>query len=401
MRLEDVQLANALHAAGKSADALAAVLREKSEGNFLYAAETLNGIERGLIDLERLEYLPPGLAGLYEERFRHEYPDEECFSQPRRVLEVVSAAQEPLDESQLALATGLDRIEQLPKVLRRVTNYLSSHMEVDGRKLYTAYHKSLTDWLADESRRGALHTILASRGHQLLANMCWDEYQTGSMSRYPLAFLPTHLLGAERWNDLTELLQNQFYLDAKARRGLLYRLAEDLQQAAERLRDRDVGRLLRLLGEAVRRDIRFIWENIEDNPEVLFQCLWNTCWWYDCPATVHHHEVDDGTVPPWELPSAKLCELLESWKTERERVTKNFLWARSLIPPAEPLGGPQRAIFRGHQAGITDLACLPDGTRFVSSAYDGTLRLWDLKQGRQVSRVVFRILFLRLPGCIT
>ena len=38
-------------------------------------------------------------------------------------------------------------------------------------------------------------------------------------------------------------------------------------------------RILKLLDEAVRRDVHFI----DRHPSTFFQCLWNTCWWYDWP----------------------------------------------------------------------------------------------------------------------
>jgi hypothetical protein len=37
--------------------------------------------------------------------------------------------------------------------------------------------------------------------------------------------------------------------------------------------------MVRLLEEATRRDVQFI----DRHPTTLFQCMWNTCWWYDCP----------------------------------------------------------------------------------------------------------------------
>ena len=38
-------------------------------------------------------------------------------------------------------------------------------------------------------------------------------------------------------------------------------------------------RILKLLDEAIRRDVHFI----DRHPTTFFQCMWNTCWWYDCP----------------------------------------------------------------------------------------------------------------------
>jgi hypothetical protein len=42
--------------------------------------------------------------------------------------------------------------------------------------------------------------------------------------------------------------------------------------------------LLRRLDAAIQRN----WHFIEGDQESLFQCLWNTCWWYDCPELTRH-----------------------------------------------------------------------------------------------------------------
>lgn len=46
-------------------------------------------------------------------------------------------------------------------------------------------------------------------------------------------------------------------------------------------REHPKHRMLELLEEAIRRDIHFI----ARHPTTLFQCMWNTCWWYDCPES--------------------------------------------------------------------------------------------------------------------
>jgi len=52
--------------------------------------------------------------------------------------------------------------------------------------------------------------------------------------------------------------------------------------------------------DALRRDIHFIARHAQDYPQALFQCLWNTCWWYDCPEAALHYE--EGRPPG--LPSS-------------------------------------------------------------------------------------------------
>ena len=51
-------------------------------------------------------------------------------------------------------------------------------------------------------------------------------------------------------------------------------------------------RILTLLDEAIRREVHFI----DRHPTTLFQCVWNSCWWYDCPEAVNHAMIEGGAV---------------------------------------------------------------------------------------------------------
>lgn len=49
-------------------------------------------------------------------------------------------------------------------------------------------------------------------------------------------------------------------------------------------------RILRLFHKVIRDDINFI----ERHPTTLFQCMWNTCWWYDCSEAARHFDPLEG-----------------------------------------------------------------------------------------------------------
>jgi hypothetical protein len=79
---------------------------------------------------------------------------------------------------------------------------------------------------------------------------------------------------------------------------------------------------LKLLDEAVRRDMHFI----DRHPTTLFQCMWNTCWWCDCPERAAHMEqptgeVEDRTASQRE---PRLSGYMELWRTKKSESVPNF-----------------------------------------------------------------------------
>src|SRR5687768_9411490 len=102
-------------------------------------------------------------------------------------------------------------------------------------------------------------------------------------------------------------------------------------------------RILKLLDEAIRRDVHFI----DRHPTTLFQCMWNTCWWYDCPEATQHYVKPEGgwrETLPWGRAGEKLHQLLECWREQKEQATSGFFWLRSLRPPPVHLGTSQQQV---------------------------------------------------------
>ncbi len=150
-------------------------------------------------------------------------------------------------------------------------------------------------------------------------------------------------------------------------------------------------RILKLLDEAIRRDAHFV----HRHPMTLFQCLWNSCWWYDSSAAAVHYDLRISEKSfghqtlPWELPIDKrISPLLERWRAEKERGTPGFHWVRALSPPTQHLGTAQLAVFRGHEDGVSSVVFSPNGRLIISGSGDKTIRIWDALNAQEIS--VFR-----------
>ena len=159
---------------------------------------------------------------------------------------------------------------------------------------------------------------------------------------------------------------------------MIFELVRDYANTLETMpRDHPRYHILKLLDEAICRDVHFI----DRHPTTLFQCMWNTCWWYDCPEAVEFFDLSQEQRThqlPWQMPlEFRLSTLLVRWRSERERDRPNLVWIRSTRPPPLQLGTAQKALLRGHSAAVNCLAYSADGRYLATGSEDQTARLWE------------------------
>lgn len=254
-------------------------------------------------------------------------------------------------------------------------------------------------------RRVSLHALLhgfatALAGEplalhsQLLAayrKLCPNGWPSGPNDGYLLQNLARHLGEAQDREELAHLLLNPRWLEVKVAAGLAYDLPVEFDAALRVLHpEQSEHRLVDLVKEALRRDIEFI----ALHPPTLFQCLWNTCWWYDSPEAQWHYQEADG---PWDRSGPKLAELMEGWRRTKEAEAPGFVWVRTLRPPRRHLGTAQRNSL-GTETQVHGLAFSPDGLRLVSSEFfeddneglcrwNVVLRVWSVDHGALERRI--------------
>jgi len=332
------------------------------------------------------------LFGQVITRLREEFDPEVV----RTVLALIACSRKGMSQRELLeMIEGID-VEQSSGDLFPVLRQLRPYMQHRGELLdffHRGLYKAVRDrYLPDEERGEHFHSDLAKYFHVKL-NPPAEDLWSGNYVR-ALSELPYHQTKGRLWKSLETTLTDLPFLEAKTAAGWGFELVGDYSSAVAAMpKDRPSHRVLWLLEEALRRDVHFIAQHSEDYPQALFQCLWNTCWWYDCDeAAAHYEEPEDGWAlgnAPWKRSEeGRLCLLMERWYKSRERSSGSFRWLRSQRPPSLNLGTAQRAVFRGHENQVTSLAFSQDGQRIVSGSADGTVRLWDAKSGAELA--VFR-----------
>ena len=256
--------------------------------------------------------LEAAFRGIYD-RVRNQRPGEATAAEGRqraRLLQLLCVAREPLELEQLAGLTAADDRPLLLEELRDRVEEMSQWLLEVGRGRFKPWHQGLVDYVRRD--------VLGLAGvRSVEGTFCrWLEAEGGL---YPLRRRVSHLIAAGRAGDAAALLLDLPFLEAKAGAGLLFGLTGEFTAVAEALPQGDPPRdLLGLLEEALRRDLHFL----ARRPSCLFQCLWNSCWWYDCAEAAAHFrapEQDGGAEsPPWARPGPKLAAVLEQWRAVKE-----------------------------------------------------------------------------------
>lgn len=198
--------------------------------------------------------------------------------------------------------------------------------------------------------------------------------------------LPWQLMQIKQYDQLGRLFIDISFLEAKTEAGMIFDLADDFSKVIQIIPGgHPIIRILNFLEEAIRRNIHFIFKH----PTSLFQCLWNTCWWYDCPDALNHYEKTNRGIHEFSYSEdQRLCTLLQKWRIERQPQSIQKPWARSRRPPLIRLGLGQQMVFQGHCAGIKGLAVQSHYKLLASASWDGTVKVWNYHSGKIITTIL-------------
>ena len=197
--------------------------------------------------------------------------------------------------------------------------------------------------------------------------------------------LPWQRLRAQQWNEIEHLFTELLFLEAKVECGMVRELLTDFRESISALpSDRKMIKIFKLIERAIQKDLLFI----AQYPINLFQCLWNSCWWYDCPEAAHHYiDIENyilktnGNIPPWLQSDTKLFKIIEKWHQQKEQLTPGFRWVRSIRPPANGL--ENKLIVINEHAHTKYLAISSSG-QILIRANEHNASLWDINSTKQL-----------------
>lgn len=185
---------------------------ERSEGVFLYIERFCDDVQHGHLSLDRPEQFPQGLGGIYCQWFQRQFPDLQTFRKDvRPALRAILAAREPLPiEILQRLFNWQD--EELHDFNRTLGSLFPVAKE-NGCKAIKPCHKSLADWLADDSKAGA-YFVSAGEGEKMLSKQGAAECRNANdFAGYWIRHLLDHLKSTGMKYNLAEMLSNLHFLE--------------------------------------------------------------------------------------------------------------------------------------------------------------------------------------------
>jgi len=414
-----------------NANELVEQILEKSEGVFLYVERVCDDLNKDYLSLDNLDQFPIGLGGIFKQFFDRQFPDLEYFrSNIRPALRAILAAREPLPLD--ILKNLFDWQEEEMYDFIRVLGSLFPVIEEGGRKVIKPYHKSLIDWLTNQSASDH-YFVNTLEGHRLLADYGWELYTTedDNLDIFFVKWLPSHLQILERWDDLTNILCDLNFIQIKCMIGMTYNLVKDYELALNELPEAEIDKVKEIQHqETIKKYIEEMilyannWNNIRkknelnqiyieiSEKEIPLPEIINSVKPLDFDAILKTIRLSNENLSRFtKIKAFSMFVNTECSTILKYAHIKGFLYQhayncadsgvvakqaeKSIIkdkqslfllkevqdkPRYNPFPGLVKT-FEGHTDIIWDVKITPDAKFAISAGNDGTIRIWDIKNG--------------------
>jgi WD40 repeat protein len=419
-------------AADLSQEAFAEVVRDKSQGNFLYVRNLLQTLaaQPATITSDPLDELPTGVEAIYVEFLERllEGDWDVWAERYAPLLGTLAVARHALSEQQLAGFVGITR-HQVRRHLRTLRSFLNVDESLSpSQRTYAIYHRSFVDFLLDEDRseeywceEQAQHERIA-RYYLFRFKDNWQECDV-----YGLLHLAAHLAKCGRDDILRRLLFDLDWMQAKLDAASAHALAIDYDLLPDDKELRLVQGAVQLSAHILNRDTSLLWSQLygrlitrrEPNIRAMLSKLPKMPWLRPLTASLippggpllrtlqGHTDVvsavavtpdvryvisasRDGELRVWEVVSGMLIRMLHR---HTDAVNAVAVTPDSKVAISASSDGTARVwnidsgresyALLGHSAAVNAVAATPDGKFVISASDDCTLRVWDLENGKE------------------
>jgi WD40 repeat protein len=346
----------------------------QSDGIFLYAKTIVQNLLNGTFTFDQIDRFPPGLGGMYQMNFHRLFINEEKFQDVRPLLEIILASYNPLTLDELAHYHSGTRHE-IKRLLQTLAEFFP---ENDGT--FSAFHKSLTDWLLGMSNQHHLYICDIIKGHTVIADILFKDLEEDRRTEYGVKYLPKHLFYAGRLKEMQQLLNDIHYIEARSAIHEVYSLIEDykLYLSGAPIEKRNIG------SQSNDQIWDFERHSYESNnytssltPDKKTSAILNFLYrqaglfqlYGNIPGFVPQQAFNDGLIP-----------IVFQENSRISKINLCFLLTDSFRKRFDPF--PLITMeFREHKLGISDLSISRDAQWLVSASFDKTVRLWNLDTG--------------------
>jgi len=380
------------------------LILKNSNYNFMYLFFILKGLSKGEYHDVSIDSLPLGLAGYYKSHWIRMGMEEKgiLIDEKLNVLYVLANAKQPLSLGLLSEFTEIPK-NTLSSIIEDWNQFINSY-SINESTRYSIYHKSFIDFLRDrqtiQTSGDSLENI-----NNLICDSLWGDsldypiqlkvrFNQISTEKfeYIVKDLAAHLIEGKKSERLFHLFTNLDYLETKVNYLSIFELYNELNAALDIFALGDPYRtIISSLSIAIGKNLLFI----NRYPHNLFQCLWNSCWWHDCPERNRFIQ-EQPTMVNADLKEPKLHVIMEAWRKAKE-ADPFFSWIRLKTPPLERMGSPEKMVLQAHDDIISDVKFSNDGSFFVSCSRDKTIKLWKASNGQ----LIYTIYTHKMVNCLS